>query len=113
MLLLFPVFAKSKLLLFGERTFGKVVELRKAHIRLGSFYYSVIEFNVHDSTIKVLGATNVRYSTNEKVRIAYNKNNPLDCMILEISYILDSLEAKTAGFLIIVWVVAFFSFFER
>jgi hypothetical protein len=114
---LIPVFVKSKLLLFGKRTYGELVEHKKVvkgtGITDGSFYYSVIRFNAHGTVIKMWSAQNVKYGSDEKVKIAYDEKEPTDCMIVDISYIYSGNPAIISGFLLLVWIAAYFTSNDR
>ena len=119
-ILLIPVFAKSKLLFFGERTDGKVMKKMVSYNNRGNIgnikgfsdYFS-IQFYVLDNTFEILGAENVMYDIGSKVKIAYDKKNPSNCMIVNISYIYSGLATAFAGFLLLAWITTYISFRKK
>ena len=113
-ILIIPVLVKSKLLIFGERTYGKVEYHKEVFTRGlkygGSYYYSIIKFEDNDNTtIEMWGAQNVIYKSDEKIKIAYDRKDPLNCMILDISYMYYSKSAILSGFLLLVWIALYTS----
>jgi len=120
-ILLIPVFAKSNLLLFGERTYGEVLyhkEIRTgAPGALGTIakfsYHSIVKFDIHNTTIEMEGAQNVRYGIGEKIKIAYDVKDPLNCMVLDVPYIYSGYRTMIAGFLLIVWISVYSSFKKK
>ena len=116
-ILLIPIFAKSKLIVFGKRTYGEVLHHEKVYTK-GSisspYYYSIIRFSaLVDTTVEMRGAQNIIYEVGEKVKIAYDKKNPLNCMILAISYIYSGFVTSIAGFLVLVWIAVYTSFRKK
>ena len=112
-LLLIPVFTKSKLLLFGERTYGEMVGQIIDEKKRGRPHYSVINFNVFDTTIEIMGAENVIYDVGTKIKIVYDKNAPSNCMIFSISYIYGGFAASMSFVLIIIWFAIYTSFKKK
>jgi hypothetical protein len=113
-IVLIPVLTKSKLLIFGERTYGELITHKKVYsegLTFGSgfSYYAVIQFKTKDATFEIWGAENIIYKTDDKISIAYDKNNPLNCMILEFSYVYFGTSVILSLFLLIVWIPLYFT----
>lgn len=113
LILLFPLSSKYKLILWGEKTLGTVVDHKKVGFSRLSEYdtYSVIQFNAGSKTVRMYGPENTIYELGDSITIYYNKNNPQNCMIFSFAYIYTSRSAIIPFVLMLVW-IAFYNAFK-
>lgn len=113
LILILPISSKYKLIVWGEKTTGKVIEHKKVSSGRLSGYdtYSVIEFRVDSSTIRMYGPENTIYDLGENLTVFYNKQNPKNCMILSFTSIYTGRGAIIPLVLLLIW-IAFYTAFK-
>ncbi len=113
LILLFPLSSKYKLILWGEKTQGAVVDHKKVGFGRLSEYdtYSVIQFNADNRTIRMYGPENTKYELGDSITVYYNKNNPQNCMIFSFAYIYTGRSAIIPFVLLLLW-IAFYTAFK-
>ena len=108
-----PVIMKSKLIIFGERTYGEVIDYKYDNFNKQKYYFSKVEFDAHDTKMIIWSGADVIISRGEKIKIAYDKKKPSNCMIVKMSNIYSKLKLISLGVLILVWVIAYCSFRKK
>jgi len=113
LILLFPLSSKYKLIIWGEKTVGTVVDHKKVGFGRLSEYdtYSVIQFNADSKTLRMYGPENTIYELGDSITVTTNKNNPQNCMIFSFTYIYTGRSAIIPFVLLLVW-IAFYNAFK-
>ena len=107
LILLLPLIIKSKLLLFGATTEGEVIYLKRTMSFRSSYLYPIIQFETEESVITMSGTQNSTPEIGEKVRIIYEKGNPINCMIFSFSYIYLNFSSVIPGILLLIWLAIY------
>lgn len=113
LILLLPLSSKYKLILWGEKTVGTVVDHKKVGFGRLSEYdtYSVIQFNADSKSVRMYGPENTIYELGDSITVYYDKRKPENCMILNFSYIYTGRSAIIPFVLLLVW-IAFYNAFK-
>lgn len=113
LILLFPLIIKSKLLLFGATTEGEVIYLKRTMSFRSSYLYPIIQFETEESVITMYGTQNSTPEIGQKVRIIYEKGNPINCMIFSFSYIYLNSSSVIPGILLLIWLAMYSTYRKR
>lgn len=115
LILLLPLSSKYKLIIWGERTIGRVIEHKKVvGGRLsGHDTYSVIQFKTDSVTVRMYGPENTVYKLGEPITVFYNRDNPEDCLILTFAYIYTGRSAIIPFVLLLVWIAFYTAFNDK
>jgi len=116
-LLILPFLISLRLVIFGEKTIGKVIYHKEVHNRrskAGGYYtYAVIKFTTSESKeFELLGPSNAIYPVGTELKIYYNKKNPTDNLLFNFSGIYLSTNVFIPGILFIIWSAIFFAMRE-
>lgn len=115
LILLLPLSSKYKLIIWGEKTIGKVVDHKKVNSGRLSEYdtYSVIEFKADSVTVRMYGSENTTYEIGDSIPVFYKKDNPKVCMILSFSFIYTGRSAIIPFILLLIWLAFYNAFKEK
>lgn len=115
LILLLPLSSKYKLIIWGEKTIGKVVHHHKVGSGLrirGNDTFSVIQFKADSVTVRMYGPENTIYELGELITVFYDKDNPENCMILTFAYIYTGRSAIIPFALLLIWIAFYIAFKE-
>ncbi|MFO7370338.1 MAG: hypothetical protein R6X09_08725 [Bacteroidales bacterium] len=114
LILLLPVSKKYKLLIFGTRTEGVVVDYAEL-IDLPVNYLdwrncAIIRFNANNKTHYMRGPEDVMYEPGRKMKVIYDRKNPSKSMIPAFAYFYSMPNALLPGILLLLWIAFYTSF---
>ncbi len=114
LILLLPVSKKYKLLLFGARTEGVVIDYAEL-IHLPENYIdwhncAIIRFDANNETHYMRGPEDVMYKPGRKMKVIYDHKNPSKSMIPTFTYFYSIPNALVPGILLLLWIAFYTSF---
>lgn len=115
LILLLPLSSKYKLIIWGEKTIGNVVDHKKVNSGRLSEYdtYSVIQFKADSVLVRMYGPENTIYEIGDSIAVFYKKDNPRNCMILAFAHIYTGQSAIIPFVLLLVWIAFYTAFKEK
>lgn len=117
LILLLPVSSKYKLLIYGKKTEGVVVNHKKVTAglsRIGGYdIYSVIQFTADSLTVRMYGPENTIYDIGERLTVIYDRNNPRKCIIFSLGYLYTTTGVVLPAIVLLLWLAFYLAFKER
>ncbi len=114
LILLLPISKKYKLLLFGVRTEGVVVDYAELiHLPVNYIDWhncAIIRFKANNQTHYMRGPEDVMYEPGRKMKVIYDKKNPSKSMIPAFTYFYSIPNALIPGILLLLWIAFYTSF---
>lgn len=114
LIVLLPVSKKYKLLLFGARTEGIVVDYADLiHLPVNYIDWhncAIIRFDANNQTHYMRGPEDVMYEPGRKMKVIYNKKEPSRSMIPTFAYFYSMPNALIPGILLLLWIAFYTSF---
>lgn len=114
LILLLPVSKKYKLLLFGARTEGVVVDYAELIDLPGNYIdwhnCAIIRFDAHNETHYMRGPEDMMYKPGRKMKVIYDQKNPSKNMIPAFAYFYSMPNALIPGILLLLWIAFYTSF---
>ena len=114
LILLLPVSKKYKLLLFGERTEGVVVDYAEMiHLPVNYIDWhncAIIRFDANKETHYMRGPEDVMYEPGRKMKVIYDRKNPSKSLIPTFTYFYSIPNALIPGILLLLWIAFYTSF---
>lgn len=114
LILLLPVSKKYKLLLFGARTEGVVVDYAELiHLPVnyvGWHNCAIIRFDSNNETHYMRGPEDVMYESGKEMKVIYDKKKPSKCMIPTFAYFYSMPNALLPGIFLLLWIAFYTSF---
>jgi hypothetical protein len=110
--LLLPFSSNWKLLFFGKKTFGEVIDYRKLQsIGYGGNRdtYSIIQFSTDYETITFLGPDNLILPLGKKIKVLYDKKKPTHCMPLNIATLYLGRQMILPAVFLFLWIAFYVS----
>ncbi|HPT12841.1 MAG TPA: hypothetical protein PLP69_09430 [Bacteroidales bacterium] len=98
------------LFLYGVRAEGTISSGGSMTIDHCVQTYRMVHYVVDGVQYKLRGPLNIRYSYDTPCKIIYNKKDPTDCIIPSFIYLYTSDTAVLSGFILIVFVAFYTSF---
>lgn len=113
LIVLLPFTRNWRLLVFGEYTWGQVKEVRTSVDMLdqtfgGETSISVIEFTARGKIFKVNGPIDLKLPEGKKIPLVYKKEDPQDCLILNLRTVYLGKTVILPGVLLVLW-LSFYS----
>lgn len=116
LIFLLPISINYKTLIFGKYTTGVVVDnvpVRSFLVQKEFDKIPVIEFNANNKVIRMYGIENANDSIGEKYKVAYNPNNPTNCVLVSFEYFYLGNKVILPGILLLVWLAFFQAFRDK
>ncbi len=114
LILLLPVSKKYRLLLFGTRTEGVVVDYAELiHLPVNYIDWhncAIIRFDANNKTYYMRGPEDVMYEAGRKMKVIYDNKNPSKSMIPAFAYFYSMPNALIPGILLLLWIAFYTSF---
>lgn len=111
-LVLSPLLIKSPLLLSGELVTGTVVDFDSRSTGSfryrGTYYYSIIEFEIDNFKHKIYGPENVTYELNEKVTVIYDPRNHHNSKVFSLAALYLGIHTVIPLILSIFWIATYY-----
>lgn len=102
MFLLLPISANYRLIFFGSKTTGIVVEQKHA-LNNTKNTYSIIHFVADGRTIDFIGPEDVEYPVGKEVTIYFNPRNPQKFIMFNFAGLVLNNKMIIPGVLLIMW----------
>lgn len=110
LIVLLPLSMQWRLIFWGERTTGKVVEYRTEEQLHLVTLYSVIRFEVGDSYYDVVGPADVKYPIGKTYTIFYKPGNPHKLIVWNFYDLFLQPKRVLPLVFLLIWVAFYFSF---
>lgn len=118
LILLLPLSTKYRLIFFGERSVGRVIDYREVQSALFALSgaehdrYPIVEYTVNGKLYRLLGPENASYDKGDTITVAYRKGEPTRAVLLKFDALYLGRSAILPGILLVLW-VAFYRAFRK
>ncbi|MUP38285.1 hypothetical protein [Labilibaculum euxinus] len=110
LILLIPIYANWKLIVYGEKTEGIVIKIVEENTGMLLSFYSVIAYEANQKQFTLKGPENVEYPIGKKFQILHLQEDPQNAIIFSIKGFYLNKFTSTSFVLFVLWIAFYLSF---